>query len=391
MYQSCTIDSRSSRLAQTVIELNQYYTPESTSLALASMLDISNVRSCIELSAGEGALVGPLKASNKNIKFTTVDIDQSNSTKLANLYPNDVHICGDALDKNIGLKNDSFDLAICNPPFSYVDNSDKYSYLLTGKFGTLLSKNKRLRMEVLFILRNLQLLKPGGTLAVIVPDFILNSRPLLNFRRILFDRFELFNVVECGYGSFKKTEAKTYILFIKKVNKCKFSKVVPVISIVNGVLKKNSIDIENAIKTVEKVEPNSGYEIFRGCTSSKLCRESRRDFHHNYSGLENFSNVTYKVYSAELPKFKYAKFNDVLINRVGRNVGDTVILASSNVIVSDCVIVIRFHRASLREAFIENWTRDRADWIKLHVKGTCAKNISISSIKSYISTLGKVV
>lgn len=362
--------------------------PEKTSLLLASILDVSNVESCLELSAGEGALVIPLKKKNGNIKFTMVDIDPINSKSLSEKYPSDYHICADALNEGIFLENESFDLAICNPPFSYVVKHQDYDYILSGDFGELFSKTTKIRLEFLFILRDLQLLKPNGTLAIIVPDLIFKYESLSEFRRLLFKKFTLTNVVECEYKSFKNAEAKTYILFIKKSKCDDESQYIPMISISGGQRSEKIIDMNSITRSVMASSFTSDYLIFRGTTSSKLCRGTNREFHHDYSSLSDFSLVSYVEYSSDIPSFKYAKKGDVLISRVGRSVGRTVILESSSVIVSDCVIVVRFSDLRLRDKFFSSWEKDKSSWLKVNSKGTCAKNISISSVKLYLSSLG---
>ena len=370
-----------------MVELNQYYTPESISITLASMLDASKANTCIELSAGEGSLIAPLKKINNNLKFTMVDIDPINSESLLNKYPFDTHICADALNKDIGLEDNYFDLAVCNPPFSSIDKCKEHEYILEGGFSELFKKRKKIRLEVLFILRNLQLLKPKGLLAIILPDLIFNSERLLEFRKLLFKKFKLVKVVECQYKNFKKTEAKTYIIFLKKSQSSTKDENIPLISINSGNLSQRKIKLSNITADNVVKDKTYNYKIFRGSTSSKMCRETERAFHHNYSNLKDFSVVSYKDYKDNLPQFKYAQKGDILIHRVGRLVGKTVILNNQSVIISDCIITIRFLNEKDRIKFLKNWQKDKEQWLSRNIKGTCAKNISIQSLKLYLKSL----
>ncbi|MGR5150617.1 N-6 DNA methylase [Photobacterium swingsii] len=369
-----------------MVELNQYYTSEATSFLLASMLDVSNVQSCLELSAGEGALIEPIKKRNQSVHFTTVDLDKKNTNKLKKRYPEDIHICNDALDLNLNLESESFDLAVCNPPFSYTTLTNEHRKILGEKFNPAFKKAKKIRTEVLFIIRNLFFLKKGTTLAIIIPDFIFTSCSLSNFRRVLFEHYTLSRVVECEYKSFKKTEAKTFILFIEKNKPKNRNTPIPYSFLSEGKIKNKEISLKSTISTIDLAERDE-FLIFRGSRSSKECRLTGRQFHHNYAHLLDLSDIFYDEVSEKLQSFKYASAGDIMIHRVGRNVGKTVFLKKGTVIVSDCIIVIRFIDLKLRHKFIKQWSFNKEKWILNNYKGTCAKNISISNIKSFISLL----
>jgi hypothetical protein len=369
-----------------VVELNQYYTPEATSFLLASMLDVEHVHSCLELSAGEGALIDPIKELNGAVRFTTVDLDKQNTDKLRKKYPEDIHICSDALDINLDLEANSFDLAVCNPPFTYIELSDNHRAILGDDFEYIFNKKSKIRAEVLFILKNLFYLKQGATLAVIVPDFIFSSHSLSKFRETLFSKFSLTRIIECEHKSFKKTEAKTYILFLKKIKPSEIDISIPYLVLSSGKTKNNKLPLKNTFgKMSIKIE--DGYQIFRGANSSKECRLSREPFHHNYAYVKDLSIVSYSSRNNIKSNFKYAIKGDILIHRVGRNVGRTVFLDSEHVIISDCIIVLRFHNKELKKKFIEYWASNKDEWVSMNQKGTCAKNISITSVKNLISSL----
>jgi len=350
------------------------------------MLNVEQVFSCIELSAGEGALIDPITKINNSLQFTTVDLDPANSHKLAKKYPNDIHICDDALNLDLDIKDNSFDLAVCNPPFAYTAKTNEHEKILGKEFSAIFSGSKRIRLEVLFILRNLALLKNNSTLAIIVPDLIFSSDKLVNFRKLLFREFSLSRIVECEHRNFKKTEAKTFILFINKSKPKNDNTKIPYTTISGGDSTNSYFNLDNAFE-VNSVSEIDSFEIFRGATSSKLCRSTKEPFHHNYANVDDFSIIHYPYSTQKLDNFKYASEGDILIHRVGRNVGKTVILGRNSVIVSDCIIVIRFSNLGLRNKFIDIWKEQQGFWLTANAKGTCAKSISIRGISSYIASL----
>lgn len=370
-----------------MVELNQYYTSEATSFLLASMLDVDNVETCLELSAGEGALIEPIKSISSNIRFTTVDLDEENTNKLKKKFPEDFHICKNALDSNLNIKPNSYDLAVCNPPFSYTRLGEDNRYIVDDFDSDLFKKSSKVRTEVLFIIRNIHYLKENATLAIIVPDFIFSSQTLARFRYVLFSQYTLSKVIECEHNSFKKTEAKTFILFIKKEKPKKNDSFISYLAISSKGIKENRIKLSSIFQK-NKPEERQDINIFRGSRSSKDCRSIKQPFHHNYANLDDFSVVTYKPLSdKKLPNFKYADPGDILIHRVGRNIGKTVFLEKNSVIVSDCIIVVRFLDKKLRQKFIVQWHKCKNKWIEDNSKGTCARNISISNIREFINSL----
>lgn len=372
-----------------MIELNQYYTSEAISSLLASMLDVDSVKSCLELSAGEGALIEPIKSFNEHVRFTTVDLDQKNTEKLKKAYPSDTHINGDALDLNLKINSNSFDLAVCNPPFSTTEITERNRLILGEEFSACFKGSKKIRSEILFLIRNLFFLKENATLAIIIPDLILSSSRLSHFRKLLFNKYKLVRIVECEHKIFKNTEAKTFILLIKNTENKNPKLEVTYSKIINNEVTNSKIELHKITSPPENREKNSNaYSIFRGSKSSKECRLNGSPFHHNYSNLIDFSSISYRGKSPKIAKgFKYAISGDILIHRVGRDTGKTIYLEGNSVIVSDCIIVIRFTDELLRNKFIENWSQCKEEWLSKNQKGTCAKNISIESIKSFISSL----
>ncbi len=350
------------------------------------MLDVDRVKSCLELSAGEGALIEPIKKLNKLVHFTTVDLDAQNTDKLKKRYPDDLHICNDALDLKLNIKPESFDLAVCNPPFSTTTLTNEYMEILGDNFGKPFKNSKKIRTEVLFIIRNLFFLKEGATLAVIIPDFVFTSCSLSSFREVLFNTYTLSKVVECEHKSFKKTEAKTFILFIKKVKPKKNKTLIPYFLLSSKKVIEKKISVKSITKKVS-LGKQSEFIIFRGSKSSKECRLTGQIFHHNYANLLDLSDIYHEDVETKLANFKYANCGDILIHRIGRDVGKTVFLKKGSVIVSDCIIVIRFENIRLRNNFIKEWSLKKEKWVFDNYKGTCAKNISISSIKAFISSL----
>ena len=104
------------------MSLEQYYTEEGIGERLASMLPVMNPHECVELSAGEGALLLPIIRKWPNIKITTCELDPLNVSKLKSSFKGKHHnidVLSDSFEKAFKGKLASFDFAVSNPPFSW--------------------------------------------------------------------------------------------------------------------------------------------------------------------------------------------------------------------------------------------------------------------------------
>ena len=119
-------------------------------------------------------------------------------------------------DKNI--ENNTFDILVANPPYSVKDF--KQHLVLKNNNFELLDRisNNSSEIEVLFIERIAQLLKPKGIAAVILPSSILSNDSLsyVGAREILLKNFYIRAIVSLGAKTFGETGTNTVILFLEK-------------------------------------------------------------------------------------------------------------------------------------------------------------------------------
>lgn len=111
----------------------------------------------------------------------------------------------------------SFNLLLTNPPFAgeIKDSGMLRQYLFAkNKKGHLKEKVER---HLLFIERNLDLLKPGGRMAVVLPQGVLNNTNMEYIREWLFEKSRIIAVVGLHVNTFKPhTGTKTSVLFLQK-------------------------------------------------------------------------------------------------------------------------------------------------------------------------------
>ena len=110
----------------------------------------------------------------------------------------------------------NFDLLLTNPPFAgeIKDRGLLAQYFFGKKKGKLVNKTER---HILFIERALDMLRPGGRIAIVLPQGVLNNTNMEYVRDYLFDKARILAVVGLHGNTFKPhTGTKTSVVFLQK-------------------------------------------------------------------------------------------------------------------------------------------------------------------------------
>lgn len=131
-------------------------------------------------------------------------------------------IFGDGLDnhKDKGIADKCFDILVANPPYS-VKAFKAHLKLQNNDFELLdCISNDGGEIEVLFVERIAQLLKPNGIAAVILPSSILSnsSESYMGARDVLLKNFRIISIAQLGAKTFGATGTNTVVLFLQKYN-----------------------------------------------------------------------------------------------------------------------------------------------------------------------------
>ena len=114
-------------------------------------------------------------------------------------------------------KDFNFDIVMANPPFA---GDIKDSRLISNyevAFDGKGKKANKVSRDVLFIERNLDFLKPGGRMAIVLPQGRFNNTSDEKIRNFVMERARLVSVVGLDGNTFKPhTGTKTSVLFIQK-------------------------------------------------------------------------------------------------------------------------------------------------------------------------------
>lgn len=114
------------------------------------------------------------------------------------------------------FKNFAFDVLLTNPPFAgeIKDPGLLRQYEFGRKKGKLVNKMER---HILFIERDLEFLRPGGRMAIVLPQGILNNTNMEYVRNYLLDKARILAVAGLHTNTFKPhAGVKTSVLFLQK-------------------------------------------------------------------------------------------------------------------------------------------------------------------------------
>lgn len=120
-------------------------------------------------------------------------------------------------ENHLTYRHLNFDILLTNPPFAG-ENPEQgllRQYELAKKEGGKLRNN--VERHILFIERALDMLRPGGRLAIVLPQGVLNNTNMEYIREWLFEKARILAVVGLHGNTFKPhTGTKTSVLFLQK-------------------------------------------------------------------------------------------------------------------------------------------------------------------------------
>lgn len=123
------------------------------------------------------------------------------------------------LSKDGGYKEYNFDLIMTNPPFAGDIKESRIIHKYQLGYNDKKKPKSKVGRDVLFIERNLDFLRPGGRMAIVLPQGRFNNSSDKDIRQFITERARIIAVVGLGVNTFKPhTGTKTSVLFIQKWN-----------------------------------------------------------------------------------------------------------------------------------------------------------------------------
>jgi type I restriction enzyme M protein len=204
----------------------RYYTSSIVSQSLIDSIEAYKPKLVLELGSGSGSLCTAAATRWQGAKLVTVDVDRHAAKRLSAdhvgskvRHSHFVHdVLDEALSDKIGLKLETVDVAVCNPPYIRPRWRSDFSNILEGAgLSDTLTSLHDAGADLLFLAQNLRLLRRNGKLGLILPDGLITAEKFWRVRRALLRQHLIEQVVQLPRGVFKGTEAQTYLVVLSKM------------------------------------------------------------------------------------------------------------------------------------------------------------------------------
>lgn len=409
--------------------LAQHFTPNSISELMVMQIPIKNPKCVVDLAVGKGELLTQFKHKWPNCTAIGFDIDnelvklcKSNSKANAFFYcMNSLKVSLTNIKETISSLRDSVDVVISNPPYGVIPTID----IDTGLRKKLVrhnlvtnknSKHERVRTEIAFLIKNLQILRNHGYLAILLPENMLSGLKNRPLRQFLLNHNLLECVLSLPPDSFTSSEARINIIVIRKQSQsyCRLKQ--ETVNVGFARLQQNSISVQKINKKdlLDRMDPNFIYmnnglkdasngwkplnEYVDSCNRGYgIYGDEKRvfrlkegisylrsvDITHFMITMKNVKKIP-EYYMKSYPS-AVTQYRDILFVRVGSScVGRTAILNSvdSIGIASDCLFVIRSIKLDPLYLCLYLNTRFAKKYLNSRMRGICSRYITKTDLLS---------
>ena len=379
-----------------MIKYSQYFTNDKISKLFISTIGDADVNHILELGIGDGALSLAALSKWPDAHVYGAEIDENKCVALQSESISIKHV--DVLSDDDIYAANSFDLALCNPPFHKIIKNETFIQILEEASFSQSILLKQLSADIIFVARSMIMLKDNGILALILPDGLLTRYDLKGFRKDILDSYKVEHIIQLPNKAFEKTEAKTHIVIIKK---CKSQSTNIPLSQVNleGNIDKtiyvnktelyNRMDFSYYNQNVilkNEIHVISNMHICRGTYT--YCDLKKMPFPYVHSkSFTHGSILINKGVKYERNK-SIAHTGDILMVRVGsRCLGRVMFVKKGSIIISDCIYKISVPQ-KYRYRLFKFLCSDKAqNYLHILAHGVCAKVINKTDLVSFINQM----
>ena len=193
------------------VDFGQHYTGSTVASVLTKLLGVRSPATVIDLGVGEGSLLRGANALWGNARLHGIDIDQTNldlaRQQLGKGTFGRADCLAAALPSNIRKLFSTADVVLCNPPFL------ELSHPFAKQNAT---QDWRLTAEVKFLEISLEMLRPGGSLGIILPARYVSGPSYKEFRRQLVSTCNVVSVTHLPSSTFKTADVDAHFLVLRK-------------------------------------------------------------------------------------------------------------------------------------------------------------------------------
>lgn len=317
-----------------------YNTPAKIAKILVDLLPDQEYENIIDICCGSWNLIRAAHERFFTGVYLGVDVDEycaESKPEYASFINQDGRI--------FALENKKkYDLVLSNPPYGYLPEQDRMFTDLDG--ACVLKQLKRKRYECEMIQANLMLGNKETVFLFILPVTILEGSSFSRFRCEIKERYDILSITKLPMDTFGRSRIATFAVIIKHkcvkhINCHKYmitsNNSCEVICSVDELYKRNRGGKKNYNHDVGEVK------IFRGNISGNKTKEKRGKLVYHCSGrwFNNEWIPLNGLCSKEeyISRGKKVKKGDIIIARIGRNVGAWCVVKKRGYI-SDCLIAV---------------------------------------------------
>ena len=379
------------------ISHSQYYTSNDISSLMMSCISKDDVKTILDLGAGNGALTKAAIKKWRTAKGIVADIDKANSVSLIEqgyeTYNIDCIISD--LSNKIGVKPNTIDVGVCNPPYEVIENQEFIRNLFEEVHLKMNCQEKKSTSDLVFLAYNLLFIKPHGMLGIIVPYSIMTGWNYRLLRQSLLENYYVERAIELPENSFSYTEAKTGILIIRKERsdgrKTKLNTVTENYKLSGSISvppNQLSLRFDYSFHRWKKAQGKKEYRnkneiaILRGkLTHNELKKNGKPYFHTTCYG---WSDIDW-LYSYDANDKSIVEGGCFLIARVGKRcVGRVKYLEKGNIQISDCIYGVKVPKDYIEEFKVFFQSKEYSDFIKVVARGVCSLYICKADLEAML-------
>ena len=358
-----------------------YNTPKEISQLLISLLPERRYDSIIDICCGSWNLVNAAYDRFREGEYTGIDIDEAceqGKPQFACFIKQDGRI--------FALNNvEKYDLILSNPPYGYLSDNERLFSALKGE--RIYAQLKRNRYECEMIQANLLLGKKNAVYLFVLPITILEGVSFSKFRAEIRENYNILNIVELPKNAFGGKTISTFAIILTKKNAgeevgCRFL----INNKMNIAIKtKDDNSNEPKIKGSENDDSACRIEVFRGCISSSQIKnkKGRLVYHCSANWIDDVW-IPRRGYCSDetlLRRCRRVKRGDIIINRIGHNVGAWRVVKKGGYI-SDCLIAVSSEK---NEEIIEIIQRNSENHvIRISPRGVTVQYLTIGDVRELL-------
>jgi type I restriction-modification system DNA methylase subunit len=189
-----------------------YFTPPKTINKSLKLLGpyIDKIKTVLEPACGSCEYINHLDKQYQGLDITGIEFNETIYKAIKKFEKSNIKLCNEnylTFDGNKSKMPSTYDLIIGNPPYFVMKKNEvnkSYHEYFDG----------RPNIFIMFIIKSLKMLNPGGILMFILPKNFLNCLYYDKTRRHIYQHFKILNIIEC-MDSYIETKQETIILMLE--------------------------------------------------------------------------------------------------------------------------------------------------------------------------------